>query len=141
DPETLESEIWGLTSVVGSGHRTKYALTSELRLPIWEPLTVSLSARYDSFDIAGNTVDKPTYSVGIEYRPIDSLLFRGKYGTAFRAPSLADAFQGLSGYYSFATDYYRCAQDGFEPGNTDDCLWDSSQFFGTQSGNPDLEPI
>jgi outer membrane receptor protein involved in Fe transport len=141
DPETLESEIWGLTSVVGSGHRSKYALTSELRLPIWEPLTVNLSARYDAFDMGGNTVDKPTYSIGVEYRPIESLLFRGKYGTAFRAPSLADAFQGLSGYYSFATDYYRCAEAGFVPGDTDDCLWDSAQFFGTQSGNPDLEPI
>ena len=141
DPDTLESEIWGQTSVVGSGHRSKYALTSELRLPVWEPLTVNLSARYDSFDIAGNTVDKPTYSVGIEYRPIQSLLFRGKYGTAFRAPSLADAFQGLSGYYSSATDYYRCAQDGYLPGDTVDCSYDSEQFFGTQSGNRDLEPI
>jgi len=141
DPETLESEIWGLTSVVGSGRRSRYAITSELRLPVWDPLTINLSARYDAFNIADNTVDKPTYGLGIEYRPIESLLFRGKYGTAFRAPSISDTFQGTSGYYSFETDYYRCAQAGFLPGNTDTCTWNNAQFFGTQSGNPDLDPI
>ncbi len=141
DPDTLESAVWGTTSVQGAGHRTRYAVTSELRLPVWEPLTVTLSGRYDAFDAYGTTVDKPTYSIGLEYRPIESLLFRGKYGTAFRAPTLSDTFMGESGYYSSVTDYYRCAQDGYLPGNTGDCTYDSEQFFGTQAGNPDLEPI
>ncbi|MFC3129017.1 TonB-dependent receptor plug domain-containing protein [Coralloluteibacterium stylophorae] len=134
--------IWGTTAVSGGGHRTRYAVTSELRLPLWDPLTVTLSGRYDEFDAYGNTVDKPTYSVGIEYRPIDSLLFRGKYGTAFRAPTLSDTFQGPSGYYSTATDYWACFdQEGFAPGETDDCSFDSTQYFGTQEGNAELEPI
>ncbi len=141
DPETLESQVWGTTSVSGAGHRTRYAVTSELRLPVLEPLTVTLSGRYDAFDAYGNTVDKPTYSIGLEYRPIESLLFRGKYGTAFRAPTLSDTFQGVSGYYNTVTDYTRCAEAGYLPGNTEACDYDSSQFFGTQSGNPDLEPI
>src|SRR5690606_8447124 len=107
DPDTLLSDIWGQTSVSGNGRRSRYALTTELRMPLFDPLTVTASARYDSFDIAGETIDKPTWSVGIEYRPVESLLLRGKIGTAFRAPSLADTFQGVSGFYSFATDYYR----------------------------------
>ncbi len=141
DPDTLESQVWGQTSVSGDGHRSRYAVTSELRLPLLDPLTVTLSGRYDAFDIAGNTVDRPTYSLGVEFRPVESILVRGKYGTAFRAPTLADAFQGLSGYYSRATDYYRCSLEGYDPADTDGCTWSSSQFFGQQSGNPDLEPI
>ncbi len=85
---------------------------------------------------------KPTYSVSLEFRPIDSLLFRGKYGTALRAPTLSDAFQGVSGYYANgSTDYYRCGQLGYDPANTTGCPYDSVSVFGTQSGNPDLEPI
>ena len=141
DPETLESEIWGLTSVNGSGDRDRYAVTGELRMPLWEPLTVTLSGRYDAFKVAGQTIDKPTYSVGVEYRPVESFLLRGKYGTAFRAPTLSDVFQGLSGYYSSDTDYYRCSLDGYTPGNTQDCRYDAEQYFGQQSGNPDLQPI
>jgi len=100
-----------------------------------------VSGRYDAFKVAGQTIDKPTYSIGVEYRPVDSFLLRGKYGTAFRAPTLSDVFQGLSGYYSSDTDYYRCSLEGYTPGNTQDCAYDSTQYFGQQSGNPDLQPI
>ncbi|WP_058834974.1 TonB-dependent receptor plug domain-containing protein [Luteimonas abyssi] len=141
DPDTLESAVWGQTSVNGAGRRSRYALTSELRLPLFDPLTVTLSGRYDAFDVAGNTVDSPTYSIGLEYRPVESLLLRGKYGTAFRAPSLADTFQGLSGFYSRNTDFYRCSLEGYDPVDTDGCTWDSTQFFGQQSGNTELEAI
>ncbi len=143
DPETLASQVWGKTSVNGEGDRDRYAVTGELRLPLWNPLTVTVSGRYDAFHVEGNVIDKPTYSLGIEYRPIESLLLRGKYGTAFRAPTLSDVYQGMSGYYSSTTDYYRCSlQDpSYTPGNTDDCTYDSSQFFGQQSGSPDLRPI
>lgn len=141
DPDTLLSDIWGQTSVSGNGRRSRYAVTTELRMPVFDPLTVTASARYDAFDIAGETIDKPTWSVGIEYRPVESLLLRGKIGTAFRAPSLADTFQGVSGFYSFDTDYYRCSLEGFTPEDTEGCTYDSVQYFGQQAGNEDLEPI
>ncbi len=70
-------------------------------------------------------------------------MFRGKYGTAFRAPTLSDLFQGESGYYSTVVDYTQCAALGFGPDAVDDCPSAASerQFFGTQSGNVDLKPI
>ena len=34
-----------------------------------------------------------------EFKPLKQLAFRGRYGTAFKAPTLADEFQGLNGYY------------------------------------------
>lgn len=143
DPLLLNGKIWGTTAVSGSGKRSRYAFTGELRLPVLDKLTISTSARYDGFRAGGKTIDKPTYSIGIEYRPLESLLVRGKYGTAFKAPTLADQFQGTSGFYSFTTDYYNCALLGYDAGNVQNCpnQYSSLQYFGQQSGNPDLKPI
>ncbi|MBD3825737.1 MULTISPECIES: TonB-dependent receptor [Stenotrophomonas] len=143
DQRLLDGQAWGSSAVAGNGHRSNYAVTSELRMPLLESLTVTASGRYDAFKIADNTVDKATYSLGLEYRPLESLLFRGKYGTAFRAPTLSDAFQGTSGYYANnSTDYYRCGQLGYTPGNTADCRYDNSvSVYSERAGNPDLEPI
>jgi outer membrane receptor protein involved in Fe transport len=140
---TGNSQIWGTTSVSGAGSRSRYAVLGEMRLPVWDPLTISASARYDSYQVSGESVSKPTYNLGIEYRPIESLLFRGQYGTAFKAPTLSDEFQGVSGFYSSATDYYQCSLAGFDPGSVDQCpqRFSSAQYFGTQRGNPELDPI
>lgn len=144
DARLVNGEIWGTTSVGGSsGSRTRYAVTGELRLPVWEPLTISLSGRYDSFKVGGEKISKPTYTLGIEYKPFETLLFRGRYGTAFKAPTLSDQFQGLSGFYSFTTDYLSCYGLGFDPGSVDLCpaRYGNLQYFGEQSGNPALQPI
>lgn len=143
-PGYLDGSIWGTTAVSGGGDRDRYAVTSELRLPVWDMLTVSLSGRYDSFEASGRTIDKPTYSVGLEFRPIDTLLFRGKYGTAFRAPTLSDLYQGTSGYYTFVVDYYNCSLLGFAPEDASaNCpaAFSNRQVFGTQSGSIELDPI
>ncbi|KRG69203.1 TonB-dependent receptor [Pseudoxanthomonas dokdonensis] len=147
DPGFLDGSIWGQTAVAGGGERDRYAVTTELRLPIVDMLTVTASGRYDAFKPdGGDTIDKPTYSLGLEFRPIDSLLLRGKYGTAFRAPTLSDQFQGLSGSYVRVTDYYGCAEAGYSPEDPvaiDKCPASLSnrQIFSTTSGNVDLEPI
>src|SRR5690606_26501851 len=130
DTATLGSAISGLTAVRGACHRSRYAVTSGLHMQLREALTLTTTRRHDALHIARSTVDKPTWSMGVEYRPVESLLLRGKVGTAFRAPSLADAFQGLSGYYNSTVDYYRCSLDGYLPGDTDDCSWDNESYFG-----------
>lgn len=142
-PGIMDGAVWGLTDVNGSGHRTKYAAMAELRLPIVDSLTASLSGRYDAFDAYGKKVDKPTWSASLEYRPIDSLLFRGKYGTAFKAPTLADLFQGLSGSYTYVTDYYNCGLQGYTPADTEGCpaRYSDAQIYSTKEGNTDLQPI
>ena len=143
DPRLLNGEIWGTTAVSGGGKRSRYAMTGELRLPVLDPLTITASARYDGFRAAGREISKPTYALGLEYRPFESLLLRGKYGTAFKAPTLADQFQGISGFYSTTTDYYNCALLGFDAGEVDLCpaRFSDLQYFGEQSGNVDLKPI
>jgi outer membrane receptor protein involved in Fe transport len=143
DARLLNGEIWGTTAVSGSGSRSRYAVTGEMRMPVFDQLTLSLSGRYDSFKVSGEKVSKPTYNLGVEYRPVESLLFRGQYGTAFKAPTLSDQFQGISGFYSFTTDYLNCFKLGFDPGNIDACpaRFSNLQYFGQQSGNTELEPI
>lgn len=144
DARLLNGDVWGTTSVAGGGERDRYATIAEMRLPVFAPLTVSVSGRYDRFEPDGaEAVDSSTYSLGLEYRPVESFLLRGKYGTAFKAPTLADQFQAESGFYSFVTDYYQCQQLGFDPTEADQCpaAFSNRQFFGTTSGSVDLEPL
>ncbi|WP_445144407.1 TonB-dependent receptor domain-containing protein [Dyella sp. Tek66A03] len=142
-PGLLNGDVWGQTAVSGSGHRSRYATSAELNMPLLQQLTANLSGRYDNYRVDGRNVDHGTYNFSLEYRPFETLLVRGKYGTAFKAPTLADEFQGQSGYYSSVTDYYNCAQAGYSGANIGNCpnKYYNAQFFGIQSGNTDLKPI
>lgn len=143
DQALLDGDIWGMQSVAGNGQRHRYAVTSELRLPVLQPLTATVSGRYDSYTASGHTQKKGTYSLGLEYRPAESLLLRGKYGNAFRAATLADLYQGKSGYYNFVPDYYQCSQYGVKPDDVANCpgQYGQWQYLGYTSGNIGLKPI
>jgi outer membrane receptor protein involved in Fe transport len=143
DARLLDGEVWGTSAVQGAGHRSRYAGTVEFRAPLFSMLTLDASGRYDNYKVAGKNVDKATYNLGLEFRPFDTLLLRAKYGTAFKAPTLSDQFQGLSGYYSFVTDYYNCAVLGYRGGNVANCpsQYSDRQYFGQQSGNAGLKPL
>jgi len=142
-PDLLNGSVWGQTDVQGAGHRSRYALTAELRLPVFSMLTLDLSGRRDSYHVNGDNVGKTTYMAGFEFRPFESLLVRGRYGTAFKAPTLADEFQGLSGFYTNVADYYTCNQLGFDPAHVGDCplRYSNHQVYGEQAGNTELKPI
>lgn len=144
DPRLLAGNVWGSTDVQGSGHRSRYAATTEFRAPVLSWLTFDISGRYDAYKVDRQTVDHKTYNLGIELRPFETLLLRGKYGTAFKAPSLSDQFQGKSGYYSAVPDYLNCGRLGYTPDQITSCTpfkYNYSQFFGVQSGNTELNPI
>jgi outer membrane receptor protein involved in Fe transport len=142
DPRVIAGDFWGLTGTSGYGKRKNYAAAVEFLVPIFSKLSADISARYDKYDNqgVGTSDSKPTYKLGLEYRPIDTLLLRANYATAFRAPDMANVFQGPSGYYSFATDYYKCQK--YEPTTPlPDCTWDSVQYKGTDEGNANLKSI
>jgi outer membrane receptor protein involved in Fe transport len=81
-----------------------------LRIPILAPLTAAVAGRFDDYKFAGRGDSKFTYNLGLEYRPISTVLVRGNYGTSFRAPDMNYIFQTLTrGYFASNTDYYRCA--------------------------------
>jgi len=153
DPRLLETitdvygntdpAVWGASAVPGAGHRSREAATAEFRAPLLSQLTLDVSGRYDKYNVDPQDFSHKTYNIGLEYRPFDTLLLRGRYGTAFKAPTLSDEFQGKSGYYNSVPDYLNCNRLGFAPGNVANCTtpYDSTQFTGVTSGNPALKPI
>ena len=143
DPRIFDGTVYGLTATAGSGHRSRYAGTTELQLPIVSTLTANLSGRYDDYRVAGDSVDKFTYNLGLQFRPIEQILLRGRYGTAFKAPTLADEFQGKSGSYTTLTDVYNCAKLGFTGANQANCpvTYYQESVFSYTEGNTRLNPI
>ncbi|SFK60617.1 TonB-dependent receptor domain-containing protein [Rhodanobacter glycinis] len=135
--------VWGTSATPGAGHRSRYAATTEVRLPLLKQVTMDVSGRYDSYKVSGKDVSHGTYNLGIEYRPFDSLLLRGRYGTAFKVPTLSDEYQRPSGYYNSVFDYLNCGRLGFSGANASKCPapFNGEQFSGTTYGNPALKPI
>jgi outer membrane receptor protein involved in Fe transport len=144
DPNLLAGNFYGLTGTSGSGTRNNYAGALELRAPILSTLTADASVRYDSYSNqnVGGGDSKATYKIGLEYRPIDSLLFRGNYATAFRAPDMAYTFGGQSGFFQTGqTDYYRCATQQADVPLAQCTLYHNTQIFGVHTGNPALKSV
>ncbi len=86
--------------------RNTYAIFTEERLPLvantlhpaaGETVALSLAGRYDhSNDFGG----KATGQGGLEWRPLESLLFRAAYATSYKAPQLAQIVGGITSPYS-----------------------------------------
>ncbi|WP_077442933.1 TonB-dependent receptor [Rhodanobacter sp. C05] len=153
DPRLLETVdyngltlpyVYGTSATPGAAHRSREAATAEFRAPLLKQLTLDVSGRYDAYQEPNSpTLSHATYNLGLEYRPLDTLLFRGRYGTAFKVPTLSDTGQGVSNFYSFVTDYANCATLGYTGANVVNCpaRYNSVQYKGTTYGVPGLKPI
>jgi outer membrane receptor protein involved in Fe transport len=108
DPRITTGEFYGSGGTSGHGTRDRQALATEFRVPILESLTADASVRWDRYSVTGSSQSKATYKLGLEFRPIETLLLRGSYSTAFRAPDMGYVFSG--GAISFVTvdDVYNC---------------------------------
>ncbi len=142
DPLALtEDAYYGPRYGDGRGERDRWSAAGELRLPLLSTLHASLAGRYDRYSYGNKDPGKFTWSAGLEWRPVDTLLVRSSYGTGFRAPDMHYLFAG-SDYYRtrFATDYYDCRTA--EPGATDDYCYDDGSYdvstFDVYSGNMEL---
>lgn len=139
DPLATEYYYYSWKDSDGAGSRNRWALAGEMRLPVLETLNLSVAGRYDQYRFAGRDPGKFTWSAGMEWRPLDSLLVRGSYGTAFRAPDLHYVFTGPGNDETSVVDYYRC--DTEEAGeNYDDCSYGDEGIIRSRVGNRDLEP-
>jgi outer membrane receptor protein involved in Fe transport len=139
DPLATQYYYYSWRDSDGSGSRNRWAAAGELRLPLHETLNASVAARYDQYRYGGNSIDKVTWSSGLEWRPLDSLLVRGSYGTAFRAPDLHYVFSGEGNLESSGVDYYRCRTE--EPDvDIADCSYNDEGVIVTRRGNRRLQP-
>lgn len=112
--------------------RDSYALFGELRIPLFsgndravkrDVLTASVAGRYDHFSDFGSTTN-PQF--GLTWRPIESLLLRGSYGRAFKAPPLPNLYNPQAIVPSVTV---------FDP------VKGQNAFVSVlQGGNPDLRP-
>ncbi|MBS0193170.1 MAG: TonB-dependent receptor [Proteobacteria bacterium] len=142
DPGLIAGLFNGRTGTQGSGSRSRWAVGGEFRTPlVTKKLIASFSARYDAYSFAGRSDAKPTYKVSLEFRPIDGLLFRGNYATAFRAPDMNYIFQGASGFYTSGNDYYLCRLAGYNQNNLSNCPQAAESLFSFYHGSPNLKDI
>ncbi|ATE72252.1 TonB-dependent receptor plug domain-containing protein [Lysobacter capsici] len=139
DPRLGDGTFWNTTAgVSASGERDRYAIGAEISVPIFSTLTASAAARYDDFRFAGRKSGKATWNVGLEFRPIESLLLRATTATSFRAPDMNYIFAAQTrGYNPGMTDYWRCRTAGQD---FDDCDYSGLSIDYTSAGNPNLKP-
>ncbi|HTD29073.1 MAG TPA: TonB-dependent receptor, partial [Xanthomonadaceae bacterium] len=108
DPRVQAGDFVGQFGTSGAGARDHMAIGSELRVPVFKQLVADASVRYDDYKTDFREDSKPTYKMGLEYRPWDSLLLRATYATAFRAPDMEYLFAKDSGLEESVTDWYQC---------------------------------
>ena len=139
DPLALQYYYFSWKDQDGHGSRNHWSGSYEFRVPVVKMLELSTAGRYDSYHFAGNDVGKFTYNFGLEFRPLDSLLVRGYYGTGFRAPDLHYVFAGEGQVESGGNDYYLCRTE--EPDeDIGDCSFADLNVIARRSGNRDLQP-
>jgi iron complex outermembrane receptor protein len=85
-----------------TGDKDTDEMFAELEIPLlagvrgFEELTLNVSTRYTDDEIYGSNTTE-SYKLG--WRPVESLLIRGTFGTSFRAPNLRELFlQAQSGF-------------------------------------------
>ncbi|WP_170207544.1 TonB-dependent receptor [Luteibacter pinisoli] len=88
----------GLGIAHTKGHRTVSGAYVELDAPFLESLEVDVSGRYDHYSDFGKNFSP---KIGIKWKPIEQLAFRGTFSKGFRAPSFAE--NGSSESEGFAT--------------------------------------
>jgi len=136
DPLALTDYYYGARYGDGHGDRSHWGAAGEFRVPVFKPLTLSVAGRYDQYSYGDKSPGKFTYSLGLEWRPVDSLLLRGSYGTGFRAPDLHYLFAGTDYFRTRELDYYNCRSD---PDYTTDDDCNTRRVRNERAGNPDLD--
>ncbi|GAB3308839.1 TonB-dependent receptor [Luteimonas notoginsengisoli] len=137
DPRVQGGDFFGINGTSGRGKRESQALGLEFTVPLFQMLTADVALRYDRYrNVDAGSDSAPTYKVGLEFRPTDTLLLRGNVATAFRAPDMGYIFTGGNGFFSNETDFYKCEVD------PDNCtLYTGISAEANQVGNPDLKSI
>lgn len=120
-----------------SGSRKVTALFTELQLPVLDNLDVQLAVRYENFsDVENTTVGKAAFG----WRPLESVLVRGSWSEAFRAPNLVTINEEIVARNNTRTDWtcVYAAENGGDPEqDTLDCR-NSTQRIA--EGSKNLKP-
>jgi iron complex outermembrane recepter protein len=110
DPYTEAGLRLGSASVATTGDRDLKSFFGEVNIPIVKMLETQLAVRQDRYSDFGSTTNP---KVAVRFQPVKSLMFRGSYGTAFKAPTLFQLYENqASGGYNELIDSKRCDVTG-----------------------------
>ena len=133
DRLTGQPGVYGFGSKSARADRNVSAAFAEALLPVTEAFDVRLAARYDHYSDFGGDFNP---SVGLRFRPTDTLVFRGGWNTGFRAPSLAQAGAGTTA----ASFTLPCTAGSEFFANFCGSRTGSPTIFSQVLANPDLQP-
>ena len=131
DPEGSKGNILGSGGTGSKGSRNSKAVFGEFSIPLLETVEMQVAARLEDYSDFGKTLDP---KVAFRWQPMDNLMFRSSYSTAFKAPTLPELYLGQSISYVRATDTEGCKAN---PGNAEFC--NVNQYKVRSSGNSKLE--
>ena len=147
----LGSDIPALPTSGGYDVSEAYA---ELRLPLlrdtpfFHRLELTGAARYSDYSTSGSTT---TFGAGINWEPIEDLLFRGSWAEGFRAPSIGELFGTPSRFDQEVVDPCSAVGGAIPAAVAANCIAQgvpangsyvqlNAQLPVVTGGNPDLEP-
>jgi iron complex outermembrane recepter protein len=67
------------------------AVFTELVMPLFKSLEANIAVRHDEYDGFGSTTNP---KLTLRYKPLDTFLMRGSYGTGFRVPTFNQLYNG-----------------------------------------------
>jgi iron complex outermembrane recepter protein len=91
-PVIIAAPFDDANALTGAEREIKAAY-AEVLIPILDNLEVTVAGRIDDYGDFGTT-ENPM--VNFKYRPVQSLMFRGNYNTAFRVPAFNQLFNGVT---------------------------------------------
>jgi iron complex outermembrane receptor protein len=147
----LGSDIPALPTAGGYDVSEAYA---ELRLPLladtpfFHRLELTGAARYSDYSTSGSTT---TFGAGINWEPIEDLLFRGSWAEGFRAPSIGELFGTPSRFDQEVVDPCSAVGGAIPAAAAANCIAEgvpangsyvqlNAQLPVVTGGNPLLEP-
>jgi iron complex outermembrane receptor protein len=131
--------------------RQNYGAFAELLAPVVKDVEVTGSVRYDQVtkiddNLKGGSVGKnqsaSTYKLSARWQPTKTMLFRGAYGTGFKAASMKEIGQPLADF-GVTGGTYNCplsAANGLANHPLAKFCDGRNQLEVFQGGNPNLEP-
>jgi len=120
-----------------SASRNNEGIFGQIDLPVLSTLDLTGSLRYDHYAGSGGSLNP---KISFRYQPIQSLVFRGSYGTGFEAPTLTDINQPPSFTYGpQGNDPVLCPGGIANPGVDESQACDVS-FRQRYGGSKNLKP-
>lgn len=81
-------DVFGFGSSFSEASRNQYGVYAEFFVPVTDDLSFNFAGRFDDYNDFGSTFNP---RAGFKFTPLDTLVLRGSWSTAFRAPSLTQA--------------------------------------------------